>query len=463
MKTETFIARCRLPYPAAEVFRWHLRPGAFERLNPPWEPAQIIERSGGATDAGRMVLRVRVGPFRRRWVAQHLDFQPDREFHDRQASGPFAAWDHWHRVEPVGAAECDLEDRIEYALPLGAVGRVCGGGYARRKLRRVFAYRQRVLRQDLDRHALYKEQPRLRVLISGAHGLVGSDLCPFLTTGEHTVTRLARTENAAGADIAWDPATGQIDAERLSKFDAVVHLAGEGIAARRWTVAQKQRIRDSRTVGTRLLCEALARLPQPPKVFVCASAIGFYGDRGDELLDERSAHGAGFLTEVCRDWEAATEPARQAGIRVVNLRFGVILSPRGGALAKMLLPFRLGLGGRIGSGRQYWSWIALDDVIGAIYHALMCGDVAGPVNVVSPTPLTNRDFTATLASVLHRPAIFPLPAPAARLALGEMANELLLASARVVPLRLLDTGYRFDYSDLAAALNHILGRVTSCS
>jgi hypothetical protein len=456
---ERFVARCQLPYSAAEVFRWHSRPGALQRLSPPWEAAEILEQTGGVENQGRVVLRVKVGPIWRRWIAQHLEFEPDRAFHDTQVEGPFAAWNHWHRFEPLGPAACQLEDSIDYALPGGAVGRAFGGRFVRRKLARLFRYRHTITGQDLARHHPYQERTPLNVLISGASGLVGGALTPFLTTGGHSVRRLVRgSKAAAGGDIAWDPDQGQIDARALEGLDAVVHLAGENIAGGRWTTARKERIRDSRVKGTRLLSEALAGLQRPPKVLVAASAIGFYGDRGDEILNENSAAGAGFLADVCREWEVAAEPARRAGIRTVHVRFGVILSPKGGALPKMMLPFRLGLGGRIGSGRQYVSWVAIDDVVGAIHHALMCRELSGPVNVVAPRPVTNREYTRALAGVLHRPALFPLPAFVARLMLGEMADELLLGSQRVEPQRLLQTGYRFDYPELTPALNHLLGR-----
>jgi uncharacterized protein (TIGR01777 family) len=258
--------------------------------------------------------------------------------------------------------------------------------------------------------------------------------------------------------VRWDPILGTIDQAGLEGHDAVVHLAGENIAGGRWNDRQKKAIRDSRLHGTQLVCDALSKLRNPPKTLVCASAVGFYGDRGDEILDEKCSVGAGFLAEVCRDWEAATESVRLRGMRVVNLRFGMVLSPAGGALQKMLLPFKLGLGGIIGSGRQYWSWIEIDDAVGAILHALTHDQLAGPVNAVAPNPSTNRDFTKTLGQVLNRPTVLPLPAFAARLALGQMADDLLLASARVVPQRLEETGYAFRYPQLESALRHLLGR-----
>jgi uncharacterized protein len=298
----------------------------------------------------------------------------------------------------------------------------------------------------------------MNVAVTGSRGLVGSALIPFLTTGGHRVTRLVRGTAAGPDETVWDPLRGPLDAARLDGADAVVHLAGENIAAGRWTPARKAEIRRSRVDGTRSLCEALARVPRPPKVLVSASAIGLYGDRGPEILTEQSAPGTGFLTDVCREWEAATERASGAGVRVVNLRFGMVLSPRGGALQKLLLPFRLGMGGRIGDGRQFTSWIALDDAVGVVHHALCEESIRGPVNAVAPGPVTNAEFARTLARVLRRPTLLPVPAFAARLAFGEMADALLLASARVLPVRLQESGYRFRFPDLEAALRHLLGQ-----
>lgn len=299
----------------------------------------------------------------------------------------------------------------------------------------------------------------MRILVSGTSGLVGTALVPALTANGHEVVRLVRSQTVSTPHtVLWNPLAGEIDKYALTGMQAVIHLAGENIAAGRWTNARKERIRSSRVKGTRLLCETLAGMAHRPEVLLCASATGFYGDRGDEMLDEESTFGTGFLAEVCREWEAATEPVRQVGMRVVHLRFGVILSPQGGALGKMLLPFRLGLGGRIGSGRQFMSWITLDDAVNALLHALAHANLQGPVNVVTANPVTNHEFTKTLAHVLWRPAIFPMPAFAARLAFGEMANELLLASTRVLPKRLQGTGFVFSFPELDGALRHLLAK-----
>jgi uncharacterized protein len=299
----------------------------------------------------------------------------------------------------------------------------------------------------------------MNVLVTGSSGLVGSVLVPSLASGGNRVIRLVRSK--AGVDegqALWDPEAGTIDAASLEGVDAVVHLAGESIASGRWTAKQKARIRESRVKGTQLLAETLAGLGQRPKVLVSASAVGYYGDRGDEVLREESPSGSGFLAEVCRQWEAAAAPAAQAGIRVVNLRFAMILSPSGGALQRLLLPFRLGVGGRLGGGQQFMSWVALDDVVGAILHALTAEELVGPANAVSPGAVTNREFTRALGRVLRRPTVFPLPAFAARLAFGQMADELLLASQRVEPARLLASGYQFRFPELEGALRHLLGK-----
>ncbi len=297
----------------------------------------------------------------------------------------------------------------------------------------------------------------MNVLVSGATGLIGSALIPELENGRHRVLRLTRSQSAPDGVIHWDPDTGNIDGS-LEEVDAVVHLAGESIAEGRWTPEKKKRILDSRIKGTYLLAETLAGLATPPKVMVCASAVGYYGDRGNELLTEESAPGSDFLADVCKAWESAADPARQTGIRVVHTRLGIVLSPKGGALGTTLPIFKLGAGGRIGSGRQYWSWVALDDVVGSIVHSLTNETMSGPVNVGSPNPLTNAEYTRVLGRVLNRPTLFPLPASAARLALGEVADALLLASQRMEPAKLKNTGYAFRYPELEGTLRHLLGR-----
>ena len=301
-----------------------------------------------------------------------------------------------------------------------------------------------------------KGGPLMRIMVTGATGLVGSALVPFLAAGGHEVVRLGRSVPAPG-DIRWDPAAGVLDGNAMEGLDGVVHLAGENIASGRWTAEKKRRIQESRVNGTRLLAETLAALERPPRVLVSASAIGFYGDRGGEELAEGSPAGVGFLPEVCREWEAATGAAERKGVRVAHARLGIVLSKDGGALAKMLTPFRLGAGGNIGNGRQYMSWITLDDTVAAMGHLLATESAAGPVNVVAPAPVTNGEFTRTFGRVLRRPTLFPMPGFAARLAFGEMAEALLLASTRVKPAGLLGSGFAFRHNSLEEGLRHVLG------
>ena len=293
-----------------------------------------------------------------------------------------------------------------------------------------------------------------RILIGGASGLIGSALAQAFLSGGQEVHRLVRRSPQSANEIAWDPMR-PVAATLVSGFDAVIHLSGESIAGR-WTGAKKKRIRDSRVVSTENLARALALAAMKPSVFVAASAIGFYGDRGDEVLTEPSPGGEGFLSDVCREWEAATHAASAAGIRVVNLRTGMVLSRKGGALPQMLLPFRWGLGARIGSGRQWWSWIHMEDLVAAVSNTLENRDLRGALNTVSPNPVSNAEFTQTLAHLLGRPRIFAVPGFALRFALGEFATEGLLGSARVLPARLSQAGFRFRYPALETALENLV-------
>lgn len=295
-----------------------------------------------------------------------------------------------------------------------------------------------------------------RVLVTGVSGPIGAVLLPYLESQGAQIFRLVRDQAHGPDQITWDPLK-PISPETVSGFDAVVHLAGESIIGR-WTDEKKKRVRESRVLGTRHLATGLSQTSQRPKVFICASAVGYYGNRGDEVLIEESPGGQGFLANVSRQWEEATHVAAKADIRTVNLRIGLVLSPKGGALEKMLTPFKFGLGGKIGSGQQWWSWIHVDDIVGAVHYAMHAESLSGPVNLVSPNAVRNSDFTKTLASVLGRPTLLPIPAFAARLAFGaEMANELLLSSAHVEPGRLLASGYSFRFSELRAALDDLVG------
>lgn len=448
-----------LPVSAEEAFAWHERAGAFERLTPPWERIDVLERSGGIREGARTAVRVHLGPLRFRWVALHREYVEGRRFVDEQVEGPFSHWIHEHRFEPAAADATRYTDRIEFGPPFGSLGAAGGRWLARPRTERMLAYRHATLRDDLAAHARFRGHPPLRVAVTGATGLLGSALLPFLTTGGHEVTAVSRRRARAGT-VHWDPAVGVIDHAGLEGMDAVVHLAGENVG-HRWNQHRKRRIRDSRVEGTMLLAEALATLKRPPRVLVSASAMGIYGDRGDEVLAEDAlpeGPPSDFFVELGRDWEGATEPARAAGIRVVNLRFGLVLTPAGGALGRMLPPFLLGVGGPLGSGRQWVSWLSVDDAVGTVHHALLTEELEGPVNAAAPDPVTSRTFAATLGRVLRRPAVLPVPAPALKLLFGEMADTALLAGQRLSSARLLGSGYSFRHPTLELALRHVLGR-----
>lgn len=449
-----------MPVSADELYAWHTRPGAFERLAPPWDVPEVVARSGGIEPGSRLEMKVGMGPISKRWVAVHGETEPGRQFVDEQESGPFARWRHVHRMQPKGDDASELRDEIEYALPLGALGRVVGGGITRAKLERMFRYRHAVTRGDLERHASVGTGKRLRIAITGASGLVGSALSAFATTGGHEVLHVVRPSSSARkapchGTVAWDPTSGEVDVAALEGVDAIVHLAGENVAGGRWTAERKRRIRDSRVLGTRAVAEAIRKLRKPPQTVISASAIGLYGDRGDEPLDESSAAGDGFLADVCRDWEAEATPMADVA-RLVKLRIGIVLTPAGGALQKMLLPFQLGLGGRIGRGDQFFSWIGLDDLVGAIHFALFEPTLHGAVNATGPAPVTNEELTRALGAVLRRPTPFPVPPLALRVALGEMSSELT-SSQRVLPAQLQAAGFRFRHPTVRDALRFELG------
>ncbi|MBX2860205.1 MAG: TIGR01777 family oxidoreductase [Vampirovibrio sp.] len=298
----------------------------------------------------------------------------------------------------------------------------------------------------------------MKILVSGSHGLVGSALIPFLKTGGHEIVRLVRSNAVGPNQIRWDMEKQLIDTAALEGFDAVIHLAGENIANGRWSAAKKKKIFDSRVHGTRFLADTLAKLDSPPKVFISASAIGYYGNAGDEILSEVSDPGKGFLADTCWNWESASDALKQKDVRVVHARFGVVLSPKGGALAQMLPIFQLGGGGPLGNGKQYLSWVALDDVVGALGFLLNKPDAEGPYNIVGPEPVSNKEYSRTLGKVLMRPAFAPVPGLAVRAMFGEMGDELLLSSTRVEPARLQETGYKFQCPTLERALRQVLGQ-----
>lgn len=433
--------------PQDELFDWHRRPGAFTRLSPPWQPMRLNREADSLAD-GQALLRL---PLSIPWVAQHdaAAYDPPRQFADYSAGLPMrllVPWRHTHSFEAISADRTRMTDHVQTVMPKWF-------------LRPMFEYRHRQVAEDFAAHqwAATIAPRKLTVAVTGSSGMVGTALSAFLSTGGHRVIRLVRHDPVGPDERRWD-----VDAPDPGLFDgvdAVVHLAGESIAGR-FTQEHRRAIRASRIEPTRKLAEVAAATADGPEVFVCASAVGFYGyDRGDELLTEDAARGEGFLAETVADWEAATLPASKAGLRVVQVRTGIVQSPLGGVLRLQRPMFALGLGGRLGSGQQWLSWIDLDDLVGVYHRALVDPAAEGPVNAVAPAPVRNAEYTEVLAKVLRRPALLPVPAFGPRLLLGAQgARELALASQRVSTHRLDQLGHKFRHPDLETALRHQLGK-----
>ncbi|MCF8045625.1 MAG: TIGR01777 family oxidoreductase [Desulfarculaceae bacterium] len=455
MSVSIFEKESRLKVPVEKLFQWHERQGAIERLTPPWAQVKLVRHSGGIKKGARVRFRLAFVKIPFQWEAEHVDYQKNRLFRDRQVRGPFADWIHTHLFFPDGEDAAFMKDRIEFQLPFDVPGRPLHR-LAQKELERMFAYRHRVLKNDLEAHA--RSLKRLNVLVSGGSGVIGSQLVPYLRAGGHRVIRLVRRRPAPGSDeMYWDPGKGELDLEGAGPIDAVINLNGANIA-RRWTPSGKREILASRVNPTLLLARKIAELDTKPSVFLTSSAVGFYGDREDEMITEDAPKASGFMSKVCTDWEKAAMPAVDAGVRTCFLRIGVVLTPAGGALARMVPFYKAGLGGRIGDGKQAMSWISMDDTLGAVHHALFDDRLSGPVNLTAPAPVTNRVFARSLSTVLSRPGRIRVPERLVKLLWGEMGYEVLLSGAAVMPEKLLATEYRFIHSHLDDALSHVLGR-----
>ena len=451
---KTFIQKTTIPVSQQSLYDWHASKVAFSRLLPPWEHIEIQDWKGGIatqnlspkeqwgdlSTGAKVYLKTKVGPFWQSMCAEHVAHKEPEVFVDRMIKGPFAYWEHTHRFEAITTDTSTLIDEVHYRLPLSFLSHPLVGGFVEKKLQKMFSFRHRRTKQDLKQKNLYP-QTSLKIAVTGASGMVGSELCAFLRSIGHKVYRVSRRQNADSDHI-----TLQTPAQ-WEGLDAVVHLAGEPITGR-WSAQKKEKIMRSRSDMTRQVAELLAELKHPPKVLVSASAVGWYGDRGDEELTEDSSMGSGFLPDVCLAWEQAVQPAKDRGIRCVHPRIGVVLSPKGGALKKMLLPFRMGVGGPVGSGKQWMSWIALDDLIYLLYFLIQQPDIEGPINATAPEPVRNGDFGRELGKALFRPAFAPLPAFVVRLLFGEMGQALLLEGARVHPKKIQEHGYQFVYPSL---------------
>ena len=460
-RLRTFTRTTELSHPPSLVHDYHTRPGAFERLLTPWERVRIIRRDPSVAEGAMNEFKVRLAPFIwRTWLAEHRNVEQGKGFVDDQRKGPFTYWSHRHAIVRKGVGSL-LQDDIEYGLPLGVIGDLFGSRMIRNRLENMFAWRSTRLARDLEEAAA---EPVIRkVLITGSSGMLGPHLCAFLRVLGHKVTRAIRgvTTPPIGEPkdtpyIEWDPYQ-EVPASLVADYDVVIHLAGVNIGEKRWSGKRRKAILRSRQVPTRHLAEALASLDVPP-LFICASAIGWYGNRGEERLTESSGPGSGFASEVAQAWEQAAEPAIAAGVRTVFLRTGIVMWGIGGVLERLLLPFRLGAGGPIAGGNQYMSWIHLDDWVRAVHFLLQDEDAEGPYNLTAPSPKSNARFGRILGHILNRPSLMPVPGLAIKILFGQRGKELVVDGQHVRPQRLIDAGFRFIHPALRPALREVLGR-----
>ena len=460
--TQLFEHHSSYPCTARQLYDWHSRFGALERLLPPWEKTKIISRQGSLDPGGRVVLKMRSGPFPFHFHAHHVENIPGKMFRDVQEKGPFASWSHCHFFTDTTSGS-KLYDKVEYSLPFGKRLPAFLKNHVHKSLQQVFKHRESIISEDIKVHLRCSAKP-LNILISGAGGVLGGELIPFLTTGGHQVWTLVRRQpDKEKREIFWDPENNILDSSQLPVVDAVIHLAGEYIGLSRWSEKKKQRVLNSRIAGTSLIARVISSLVVKPKVFLSASAVGYYGDTSHKNLEETEPQGSDFISQVCGRWEASAAVAKAAGIRTVFMRLGVGLTPRGGALQRILDTSPVGFMRRFGSGSQYISWISTDDMISAMLHCLACESLHGPINIAAPEPVTNNEFMRTLARVAGRPLLLPVPASLLKIVYGQMASEILLSGCHVSPRKLVESGFQFRHPDLELALKKLLGKDSTSS
>jgi len=447
------------------TFAWFEHEGSFRRLMPPWEVAEEVRADESLEVGSQRVFRFPApgAPFLNlTWVAEHTGYDKPNYFADTMVKGPFWKWDHEHCLTEENGVTTVVDD-VTYSVPFGPLGmlvdKVLGGSLVTGRIYSMFRAREFRLKRDIDNHTKFINIPRKKILVVGSSGLIGTQLVAFLDTGNHEVWRMVRREsNPNKNEITWHPNKGEINAKELEGFDVVIHLGGVGIGDKRWSKKRKAAIKDSRVDSTSLLSKTLAGLEKKPDLFMMASAIGYYGSRGEEELDEDSSMGEGFLTDICKEWENSANPAKDAGIRTIHLRTGIVISAIGGALGKMLLPAKIGGGGPIGGGKQWMSWISMDDQIYSMYHLMMSEGLSGEYNITAPNPVRQKEFAKTLGRVLRRPAFAPLPGFMMKLMFGEMGVRLTLDSQKVLPKNLQEAGYQFTHDYLESALSDSLGK-----
>jgi len=449
--------------PVQRVWQWYDSPGAFRRIMPEWEGITPLQ-AGALKNGETTKFKVRIGPIKKKWVAQHHSVVQGEVFHDRMVKGPFGTWEHEHRFTPVDANTSQIHDIVQWKLPLHMLTWWTAPFTVKGRMDQMFAYRANRVNSDLTRIDEFEHLARQKVLVSGSTGLIGMQLCAFLAAAGHEVTRLIRPTTRIPPDasndsvVVWDDLKGEVIEGDLNGFDTVIHMAGAGIGDKRWNKKRKEIIEKSRTVPTNNLTTLLGQLDRPPKTFICSSAIGLYGNSQEKMLDENSEAGDDFLAKTVLNWEAAAQPAVDAGIRTIWIRTGIVVTSMGGALKKLLLPAKLGAGGPVGGGKQYYSWISLDDQIYAIQHLMMTKECQGPYNLTAPNPVTQKQFAKSIGRVLRRPAFMPLPGFVLKILLGQMAQSLVLNGQRVLPNRLVASGYDFQDDNLELCLRRCLGK-----
>lgn len=462
---KSFVRRSLIPCNISRLFIYHTRNGTLQRLIAPWSGLTVISQSGGIKDGAVTHFRLSIGPLKITWIAKHFGYIQNQRFQDDMIKGPFKKWIHTHSFQAQGENNCVLEDEINYILKFSKLGSMLFQNRIQNYLNQLFLYRHRILINDTRIMKNLVEKNR-NILISGSHGLIGSALIPFLSSvGNCRITRLIRPNingknhpvNTDDRLVYWDLEHKKLNLAELEGFDVIIHLTGENLFGR-WSNSKKRVIIESRVKSTRFLCESMSKLSRPPNLLITASAIGYYGNRINEIMTEDSNPGSGFLSELCQEWEDVARNATKLGIRVINMRFGLVLSPLGGILQQLLRFSRLGMSLSIGNKSRIISWVSIEDVLASIFHSIINSSISGPVNIISPTPVTNLEFSRTLKRVLRTHLSLTIDEGMAKKIFGQFYDEVLSPSIFVIPKRLTSTGYKFFNSSLEDSLRFLLGR-----
>lgn len=463
-----FVKQSKIDSPVEDVFSYHLHSGSLTRLIPPWSIFRVLQESDQLKNESLAILQLKIGPIKIKWISQHQGYIENVQFQDEMKHGPFQKWLHTHSFWPDPDGKCLMQDRIQYSIFPILNNFAFVNKRLQNYLNRFFEYRHELLKNDFKLSRQISQYKNKKVLVSGSSGLIGSALIPLLkTVGNHDVIRMIRPTSLSfpltgsvlnnSDKITWDPSVESIDLRSMEGFDTIIHLGGSNILGR-WTKSRKQVIRKSRLQSTKLICESILRLQKPPSTFICASAIGYYGNRGEEILTEDSVAGSGYLADLCEDWEDLSKPLISEGIRVIHLRFGLVLTPQGGLLSKLVIPSLLRTALKIKDENPFLSWISIEDAIRIILFAMSHNKIAGPINVVSPKPVRMVEFVKAVSTVFKVKFTLALNKNLVKLAIGEALNEVILSSSFVLPKKISSFGYLYVNSDLEQCLHSLLGR-----